>query len=232
MPSSYRHTGPTLGHEHYAIAYCRVSTGKQGDSGLSLEGQKRLIGDYAKRKALRIVATFREVESAKGPLPKRTAGAQAMELIRTRKAAVLVVTKIDRAFRSSKDMVLTLELLEKYNATLHIVELGGLDPRTPHGAFTTAVLVAAAEWERNMASARTKAALDELRRQGKRTGEWPYGHFKAEVPVLARMKELRREGVSFRKIAAQLEVEKLFNRKGNPHRHNAIQRILARTGLD
>lgn len=75
------------------IAYHRVSTAKQGQSGLGLEAQAAAIRSYAERKQGQVLATFTEVESGKSN--ERPELAKALHLARVT-GATLVIAKLDR----------------------------------------------------------------------------------------------------------------------------------------
>ncbi len=78
-----------------AIAYIRVSTQKQGKSGLGLEAQQALIQRFADQEGFEIVQTFTEVQSGKDDDQRRPQLNAALEAARKAKAPV-VVAKLDR----------------------------------------------------------------------------------------------------------------------------------------
>ena len=79
------------------VAYYRVSTKKQGQSGLGLEAQKAAVTDYLNGGRWRLVAHFTEVES--GKRSDRPELAKALAMCRLR-GATLVVAKLDRLARN------------------------------------------------------------------------------------------------------------------------------------
>jgi DNA invertase Pin-like site-specific DNA recombinase len=79
------------------IAYYRVSTGKQGASGLGLEAQRKAVNDYLNGGRWTLVAELTEVES--GNLSERPQLAQALALCRVHRAK-LIVAKLDRLARN------------------------------------------------------------------------------------------------------------------------------------
>src|SRR4051812_415126 len=79
------------------IAYFRVSTKRQGESGLGLEGQATAVEEYAKQTGKQIVARYTEVES--GRKSDRPALARALAHAR-RSKATLCVAKLDRLSRN------------------------------------------------------------------------------------------------------------------------------------
>jgi DNA invertase Pin-like site-specific DNA recombinase len=81
-----------------AIAYIRVSTQKQGKSGLGLEAQQALIQRFADQEGLQIIQTFTEVQSGKDDDQKRPQLNAALEAAGKAKAPV-IVAKLDRLSR-------------------------------------------------------------------------------------------------------------------------------------
>jgi DNA invertase Pin-like site-specific DNA recombinase len=83
-------------HNIRIIAYFRVSTRKQGESGLGLEGQDAAISAYAQSNKAKILASYTEVE--RGTLAERRELSKALAHAR-RSKATLVVAKLDRLAR-------------------------------------------------------------------------------------------------------------------------------------
>tara|TARA_B100000614_G_scaffold255822_1_gene273403 strand:+ start:243 stop:908 length:666 start_codon:yes stop_codon:yes gene_type:complete len=135
----------------HAVAYLRVSTGKQGDSGLGLEGQRTMIERFAADNQIAIVEWFEEVETGKGhdALDRRPKLDAALNMAKKIKGKVLVA-KLDRL---SRDVAFISRLMVE-RVPFVVAELGAnADP------FMLHIYAALAEKERAMISARTKAAL-------------------------------------------------------------------------
>jgi len=83
-----------------AIAYYRVSTKRQGRSGLGLEAQREAVARFAAQEGLEVVAEYTEVETGKGSdvLEQRPQLAAAIEKAK-RLGAVVMVAKLDRLSR-------------------------------------------------------------------------------------------------------------------------------------
>ena len=83
-----------------AVAYYRVSTQRQGRSGLGIEAQKAAVTRFAEAEGILIVHEFTEVETGKGTdaLDRRPTLSQALEAARQRKCPV-IVAKLDRLSR-------------------------------------------------------------------------------------------------------------------------------------
>jgi DNA invertase Pin-like site-specific DNA recombinase len=129
-----------------AIPYYRVSTERQGQSGLGLEAQQKAVHDYAAAFNLDLSTEFIEVES--GRKNDRPVLKQALKKCK-KENAVLLVAKLDRLGRS----VFFISSLIEMN-----VEFLAID--NPHANnFFLHIMAAFAQYERELASARTKSAL-------------------------------------------------------------------------
>jgi DNA invertase Pin-like site-specific DNA recombinase len=140
------------------VAYYRVSTDRQGKSGLGLAAQESAVRDYVRQRQGQIVAELTEVES--GALNDRRELARALALCRAH-AATLAIAKLDRLARN---VAFTATLLETG------VDFVACD--CPHAnKLTIHVLSAMAEYEREQISARTKAALAQAKARGIKLGK-------------------------------------------------------------
>jgi DNA invertase Pin-like site-specific DNA recombinase len=192
-------------HQGKFIAYFRVSTDKQGKSGLGLEAQRKAVLDYLNGGRWELVQQFVEVESGKhSGRPQLGAALAACKKHRAR----LVIAKLDRL---SRNLAFIATLMESG------VEFTAVD--NPHAnKLTIHVLAAVAQHEREMISERTKAALAAAKTRGTRLGNPQLGkaakrgtaavkanarQFATNVlPIIA---EIERSGVtSHNAIAAKL----------------------------
>ena len=139
------------------VAYYRVSTERQGQSGLGLDAQKAAVAAYMRGKG-ELEGEFVEVES--GRKDDRPQLAAALALCRRKPGRVLVIAKLDRLARS---VAFISNLMESGVAFL-AVDMPYANKLTLH------VLAAVAEHEREMISQRTKAALAAAKARGTRLG--------------------------------------------------------------
>ena len=145
-----------------AVAYLRVSTTKQGQSGLGLEAQREAIFRFAEAEGIEIIAEHLEVETAKGDdaLERRPELAAALAQAKKMKCPVLV-SKLDRL---SRDVAFISGLMAQ-RVPFIVAELGAdTDP------FLLHIYAALAQKERAMISARTKSALAAAKARGKILG--------------------------------------------------------------
>jgi DNA invertase Pin-like site-specific DNA recombinase len=139
------------------VAYYRVSTAKQGASGLGLEAQKAAVADWLNGGAWRLIAQHTEIES--GKRADRPALTQAMDTCRNT-GAKLIIAKLDRL---SRDVHFLSGLRQ---AGIEFVAVDMPDANQ----FTIHIMAALAEHEREAISARTKAALAAAKARGQRLG--------------------------------------------------------------
>ena len=144
------------------VGYIRVSTSKQGRSGLGIEPQREALARFAHAEDFEIVREFVEVETGKGSdaLDRRPQLKAALADARRRKCAV-AVAKLDRLSRD----VHFISGLMAHRVPAAVTELGpDVDP------FILHLFAALAEKERAMISARTKAAHAAAKERGVQLG--------------------------------------------------------------
>ena len=140
--------------KHY-ITYLRVSTKKQGNSGLGLEAQQTVVQNFTKDGT--VIAEYVEVESGKkADRPQLLAAIEHCK----RTGATLVVAKLDRLARNVE---FTASLMRSG------VQFVACDCPTANN-LTIHILAAVAEEEARAISERTKRALAEAKRKGTRLG--------------------------------------------------------------
>lgn len=215
------------------ISYLRVSTQRQGQSGLGLEAQREAVARHLKGRGL--VAEYQEVES--GGKADRLQLRLAMEHCR-KAGAVLVFAKLDRLARDTK---LVLEIAD---AGVPVVFCDF--PEIPEGAagrFLLTMLASVAEFERRRISERTKAALAAAKARGVTLGAAGASNLRRNVEVRqeaadAFAERLRRvlegfkaRGLSQRAMVAELNKLGIKTPAGGETWALAqVQRVLKRLG--
>lgn len=139
------------------ISYLRVSTQRQGKSGLGLEAQREAVSNYLNGGRWTLVAELVEVES--GKRSDRPKLAEALRLCRLHKAKLLVA-KLDRLSRNLAFIATMMESGVKFQA----VDMPDVNDMVLH------ILASVAEGEANAISQRTKAALAAAKARGTRLG--------------------------------------------------------------
>jgi DNA invertase Pin-like site-specific DNA recombinase len=139
------------------VAYYRVSTDRQGQSGLGLDAQRKAVTDYLNGGAWKLVGEFTEVES--GKRADRPELAKALEACRRHKAK-LVIAKLDRLSRNLAFIATLMDSGTEFVAA-----------DNPYAnELTIHILAAVAQHERKMISERTRLALQAAKARGRKLG--------------------------------------------------------------
>lgn len=180
------------------VSYIRVSTNRQGQSGLGLEAQRLAVTNFIRSQGAgsEIVKEFIEVESAKGTVFRPVLD----EAIKICKAHgfCLCVAKLDRLSRNLHFVTML------QNSKVDFVAAD-----SPHATpFVIHILVAVAEHERNMISSRTKDALAAAKRRGVKLGN-PNYH-----TAIAKAVEVRQRIASERNAGLRKTVMEVMQKTG------------------
>jgi len=208
---------------HDFVAYYRVSTDRQGESGLGLEAQRAAVVSFIGSASL--LTEFQEIESGKNHTnrPQLTA---ALSMCRTSRAT-LVIAKLDRLARD----VHFISGLMKAGVDFVAVDMPQANKLTVH------ILAAVAEHEREAISQRTKAALQAAKLRGTQLGNprWQDSIERARaarnpIPVpsaiVQAIVERRAQGLPLRQIAAQLNGMGVRTPRGNCWHPETISSVL------
>lgn len=139
------------------VAYYRVSTAKQGASGLGLEAQEVAVVQHVASAGGLIVAQFRETESGKGN--DRPELLKAMAAARLHRAT-LIIAKLDRLSRDAHFLL----GLQKAGVPFLCADMPDANE------MTVGIMAIIAQHERKVISERTKAALAAAKRRGTKLG--------------------------------------------------------------
>jgi DNA invertase Pin-like site-specific DNA recombinase len=219
------------------VLYFRVSTKKQGESGLGLEAQRSYIDHFYKDKP--VLAEFTDVKSGK-TIAKRPELQKALALCK-KERAILVVAKIDRLSRNTEQALL---IHRELDGRLESCDIPNLDK------FTLTLFMAIADRERELIGLRTKQALDQKLKQ---VGEWRKGGHnekKAAAGLLgvqvikdmasenenskratALIAMLRASGKTLPEIAEQLNIAGFKTPRGHSFHSTQVKRLLDRNAL-
>lgn len=206
------------------VAYYRVSTTKQGKSGLGLDAQQQTVNSFVNGNG-ELIAEFTEVESTRNHRPELH---KALSLCRKKKATLLIA-RLDRLARNVAFISNLMESKVDFVAT-----------DMPHAnRLTIHILAAVAEHEREMISKRTKAALAAAKVKGTKLGnptprpasklaveahKKKSAEFRAAVRPL--IKELQQQGYGLRATAKELNRRKIPTARGGLWYAGTIKNIL------
>jgi DNA invertase Pin-like site-specific DNA recombinase len=187
------------------VAYIRVSTQKQGASGLGLEAQREAIARFADAERYQVAETFSEIETGKGAdaLERRPQLAAAIKAARKAKCAI-VVSKLDRL---SRDVHFISGLMQQ-RVPFIVTELGAdTDP------FMLHIYAALAEKERRMIGERTRAGLAAAKNRGVKLGGLNAKGIAEQRAARERAEQLRPIFAELAELSARKAAEEL-NRRG------------------
>jgi DNA invertase Pin-like site-specific DNA recombinase len=221
--------------EGWFVSYLRVSTAKQGHSGLGLEAQRKAVADYLNGGQWQLVTEIVEIESGKrSDRPKLE---EALRLCRLHNAT-LVIAKLDRLSRDAHFLL----GLEKAGVDFVAADMPSAN------RLTVGIMAMVADEERRMISKRTKDALAAAKARGKRLGgdrgNLSGGGTKGYAASLATrqakarsrasdlapvIEELKASGaVSLRQIAAGLNARGIRTARGGEWSAMQVQRVMER----
>jgi len=160
----------------HAVGYIRVSTDEQVKEGISLADQEARLTAYCQAKEWELVRIYRD-EGESGKSLDRPGIQTLITDLKANGVDVVVTLKLDRLTRSVRDLGTLIEDLFDGCALASVEE--SLDSSTANGRMVINLLGTVAQWEREIISERTTAALRFKQAQGFRVGRPPYG-FKVE----------------------------------------------------
>ena len=211
------------------VAYYRVSTKRQGESGLGLEAQRQAVVDYLNGGRWELLAEYTDVES--GGDDRRPELSRAIEHAKKMKAT-LVIAKLDRLSRKVSFVANLMDSGVRFIAV----------DNPSANELTINILAAVAQEERRLISQRTKAALVAAKKRGVRLGN-PKLDEAREAAVEARVegadrfaanvmpviRQVQAAGcVGLREIASALNARGVQTRRGSSWTAVAVSRVIAR----
>ncbi len=213
------------------VSYLRVSTDRQGKSGLGLEAQRAAVTAHLTGAAWTLLAEMVEVESGKETID-RPELARAMALCRLT-GAVLCVAKLDRLSRDAHFLI----GLDKADVDFVAVDMPNANK------LTVGIMALVAQQEREAISARTKAALAAAKARGMKLGGYrgvpPPASAMASAARIAKadlfasrvgplVRELQATDVTLEAIARELTVRGVRTARAGAWTGQAVKNLLAR----
>lgn len=229
MPRTARRPGsPSL-----AVAYLRVSTDRQE---LGPEAQRAALQAWADRAGVTIAAWHTDSGvSGASELADRPGLAAALGALRALGAGVLAVARRDRLARDVGVAAAIDRAVDQCGAQVVSADGAG-NGASPADAFLRTIMDGAAQYERALIRARTRAALAAKKARGERAGTVPYGYtaddqgklspHPGEQAIIAQVHALRAAGLSLRGIVSELARAGLVGRTGRPLALPQVARIV------
>ena len=183
------------------VVYTRVSTQRQGKSGLGLEAQQRAVADYVARTGAQVLEEFQEVESGKRD-DNRPMLQEALALCKVT-GARLVVAKLDRLSRNAAFLMSLRDSGVQFTCA----------DMPDANNFTIGIMACLAQYERQLISERTKAALKSAKERGVSLGnpqrEAAFGENRGANAAAGRIAEANRRAQDVSRFLLPLQAEGL-----------------------
>lgn len=206
-----------------AIVYCRVSTNRQVQEGVSLDNQEDRLKSYAQFKGFDNVTIIRD-EGISGGRADRPGFVRLMDAVRNRTTDAVLVYSLSRFARNTLMTLNAVEVMRKKGVAFHSLT-EQIDTTSAVGIFFLTTLAGLAELERGQIAERTRSAMQFIKKNGKRVGQIPFGQRLddetgklvpevTEQQTLTLMQTYRKQGHSFSEIANALIREGRKNKKG------------------
>lgn len=229
-----------------AIGYARVSTSEQADSGLSISHQQRKIQAQAEISDLNLAETLVDAGESASNL-NRPQMKELLARIQAGQVDVVLIAKLDRLTRSIADLAQLLDTLSKATRAdggkgVDLISTAeSLDTSTATGRLLINIMASISQWEREVISERTSAALQELKAEGKSTGKAPFGYKVAEGGhlvededeqfILQSIRELRASGMTWQGITDRINQAGGRTRNGRAFSKQGIHHIAKKAEL-
>ena len=217
------------------IGYCRVSSDKQADVGMSLEVQESQIRKYAELYEIELMDIVVDGgESAKNL--RRPGMERIIDLMDSGLCSGVLVVKLDRLTRSVKDLCHLLERYFSKDKVLISVQ-EKIDTNSAMGRMVINVVMSISQWEREATSERTRAVLQYKKAKGERVGNIVFGYKLApdgvhleehlrEQEILKSITEMRKSGMTLDEISKDARLRGYQSRKGKPFSISSIHAML------
>lgn len=214
-------------HKHIrCIGYCRCSTVEQATEGMSLEVQRSKIEAYCSLNDLELVDIVEDA-GISGKSLNRPGIQSVLERLHNDEVDAIIVLKLDRLSRSTRDVLHMTELAQANDWQLHSIS-EKLDTSTASGRFVVSILAALGQMEREQIGERTSLALQHKKNNGDTLGTTPLGFDTStsdggqrvlvpnmeEQEILVRVKEMRDSGMSYGLIAEELNSSSVPTKRG------------------
>lgn len=219
------------------IIYLRVSTDQQAQSGYGMDAQRDVCLSYIAKtgQPQSVLEYMDEGYSGSLSLDKRPALLAAVTALE--KGDILLIAKRDRIGRDPIVNAMIERAVDRRKARLVSASGDVSDSNDPSSILMKRMVDAFAEYERLIIGARTKAALMVKKSKGQCIGYVPYGYRRCtdnvhiepdeyEMNVLSYINDMRKNELSLRQMAQNLNEIKYYNRKGLAWNHVSVSRVM------
>lgn len=221
-----------------AAGYGRVSLEEQAREGVSLDAQRAKIEAYCMLHDIELVSYHEDAGISGKAMDNREALQACLAELREGKANALIVLKLDRLSRSTKDVLELSDLFQREGWALHSIS-EKLDTSSAAGRFVLTILAALAQMEREQIGERTSMALQFKKSRGERLGTTPFGFktvcvdgknqlqpIEEEQRIVRKIASLRAEGLTLREIAGNLNTGLVPTKRGGCWHQSTVRSVL------
>jgi DNA invertase Pin-like site-specific DNA recombinase len=204
-----------------------------------MDAQRAKIEAWCVANDADLVDVFVDAGISGGKTTNRPGLKAALDAVCKGKGNVLVIYSLSRMARSTKDTIIISERLQKAGANLASLS-ERIDTTSAAGKMVFRMLAVFAEFEKDLASERTKLAAAYKRSKGEAWAVTPYGQGKddagklvddqAEQAAVVKVLELRAEGKSIRAIVDAMNTNNVTRRGGGRWHIASVQRLIKRAG--
>lgn len=216
-----------MGTPKRAIVYTRVSTGKQVESGISLDDQIERTSQAVAARGWTLAAHKSDEGISGRKLSSRPGLRDALDTLDAGDADVLVVASTSRLARSTIDLGQIMRRAENNGWDLVILDLG-VDTATPAGRLVVNIIGALAQFESDEIAERVTMTHRQRKARGLRAGR----AVELDDDVRERIAEERAEGRSLRAIADDLNFEGVHTARGGRWHASTVKHVVDSVALD
>ena len=217
-----------------AVIYARVSTEEQATEGYSIKAQKDLLNTYAEKHNLTIISEYIDEGKSGKSIDGRPQMIRLLEDAKQKKFEAVIVYKLDRLARKTRD---SLEIVETLgNHGVQLISLSeNIDTTTPHGKMFYTVLSSLAEMERDQIVGRVKMGMTQRAKEGKWNGGQCFGYDAKEKKLMVNEDEAKivkeifayaDQGFGYKKIVGILNRKGYTTKRGNVFSIGTLKGIL------
>ncbi|MED4353970.1 recombinase family protein [Schinkia azotoformans] len=217
-----------------AALYARVSTEEQATEGFSIQAQIEDIEDYAKRNNMEIVARYVDEGVSGKNISGRPEMKRLLKDIENKEFSMVVVYKIDRISRKSKDALEIAERCEQANVSLISIK-ENFDIATSMGKMIFQIMSNFSEFERNSIVDRAKMGMLQRAKQGLYNGGRVFGYEsinkelvlnEEEAHVIRLIFDYAEQDLGYKAIVSRLNAMGYKTKRGAYFSINTIKTIL------
>jgi site-specific DNA recombinase len=218
-----------------AIGYVRVSTDQQANEGVSIDLQIEKIKQYCNLYGYELHDIIIDAGLSAKSL-NRPGLANVLQCLADNKADALVVYKLDRLTRSLGDWSdLIKDYFNERSGKTLLAVVDQIDTSTASGRMCLNLMMTVFQWEREVISERTKAALGHKKSKGQPLGSARFGSNltsstlefnQSELAVIKLILNLRAEGRTQKQIADHLNQNNIKSKRGGIWHQRTVKNVL------